>query len=136
LALRALFPVVGGDVSGDATIVEKPYAALREAAAWGWSTQHNQVVFGMPLVRLVWTNGQVRIPLALRVWQTGGPSKCDWALERLSYARKRRRGTPQFVLCDSWYPAQKLWKRIRDDGWSLVCQLKKHRIVEGRPLRA
>jgi hypothetical protein len=102
LALRALFPVVGGDWIVDDTIVEKPYAALLEAAAWVWSTTHNQGVFGIPMVRLVWTKGQVQIPLAFRVWKKGGPSKFDLAWELLSYARHRLRCTPQFVLFDAW----------------------------------
>jgi hypothetical protein len=35
---------------------------------------------------------------------------------------------------DSWYPSKKLLKRIRDYGWYFVCQLKKNRRFEGRPL--
>ena len=38
------------------------------------------------------------------------------------------------VLVDAWYPSKKLLKRIRDYGWYFVCQLKKKRRVEGRPL--
>src|SRR4051794_17613192 len=41
---------------------------------------------------------------------------------------------PHFVLFDSWYPSKKLLKRIRDYGWYFVCQLKKNRRFEGRPL--
>jgi hypothetical protein len=76
----------------------------------------------------------MRIPLAFRVWHKGGASKYDLALELLSYARNRRRCQPAFVLFDSWYPSKKLLKRIRDYGWYFVCQLKKHRRFEGRPL--
>jgi hypothetical protein len=84
LALRALFTVVGGDLIVDDTLVEKPYAALLEEAAWVWSTKHRKVVFGIPLVLLVWTDGRVRIPLAFRVWRKGGPSKFDRARDLLS----------------------------------------------------
>jgi hypothetical protein len=136
LPLRALFPVVGGYLIVDDTIVEQPYAALLEEAAWVWSTKHNQVVFGMPLVLLVWTNGQVRLPLAFRIWKKGGPSKFDVALALLSYARNRLCCKPQFVLFDAWYPSKKLWKRIRDYGWYCGCQLKKNRTFEGKPLKA
>jgi hypothetical protein len=125
LALRALFPGVGGSLIVDDTIVEKPYAALLEEGAWVGSTKHNQVVFGIPVVLLVWTNGQVRIPLAFRVWKKGGPSKFDLAWELLSYARNHLRCKPQVVLFDAWYPAKKLLKRLQDYGWYFVCQLKK-----------
>jgi hypothetical protein len=37
-------------------------------------------------------------------------------------------------LFDSWYPSQKLLKRIRDYGWYFVCQLKKNRRFAGRAL--
>jgi hypothetical protein len=135
-ALRALFTVVGGNLVVDDTVVEKPYATYLTEAAWVWSSKQNKVVFGIPLVLLVWTDGRVRIPLAFRVWQKGGPSKFDLALELLSYARNRLRCKPQFVLFDSWYPSKQLLKRIRDYGWYFVCQLKKNRRFEGYPLKA
>src|SRR5262245_30456699 len=58
----------------------------------------------------------------------------DLALELRSYARHRLTCKPHFVLFDSWYPSQKLLKCIRDYGWYFVCQLKKNRRFEGRPL--
>jgi putative transposase len=135
LALRALFTVVGGDLIVDDTIVEKPHAALLDEAAWVWSTKHNKVVFGIPLVLLVWTNGQVRIPLAFRLWRKGGPSKFDLALELLSYARNRLKVKPRAVLFDAWYPSRRVLRRIRDYGWSFVCQLKRNRLFDGKPLK-
>lgn len=135
LALRALFPVLGGDLIVDDTGVEKPYASWLEEASSVWSSKSRQVVFGIPVVLLVWTNGQIRIPLACRVWKKGGPSKFDLALELLSYARNRLKLKPRFVLFDAWYPSKRLLKRLRDYGWSFVCQLKKNRTFEGMPLK-
>ena len=134
LALRALFTVAGGYLLVDDTVIEKPYARLLGEAGWVWSSKQRKVVFGVSIVLLVWTDGQVRIPLAFRRWQKGGVSKFDLALELLSYARNRLRCKPQFVLFDSWYPSKKLLKRLRDYGWYFVCQLKKNRRFEGRPL--
>ena len=134
LALRLLFTVAGGYLILDDTVIEKPYARLLGEAAWVWSSKQRQVVCGVSVVLLVWTDGQVRIPLAFRLWHKGGPSKFTLALELLSYARNRLRCKPQFVLFDSWYPSKPLLKRLRDYGWYFVCQLKKHRRFEGRPL--
>jgi putative transposase len=134
LALRALFTVAGGYLILDDTVIEKPYARWLGEAAWVWSSKQKKVVFGVSMVLLVWTDGQVRIPLAFRLWRKGGPSKFDLALELLSYARNRLRCKPQFVLFDSWYPSKKLLKRVRDYGWYFVCQLKKNRRFEGRAL--
>jgi len=102
VALRALFTVMGGELMIDDTMVETPDAALLEEAAWVWSTQQHQVVFGIPVVRLVWTNGPVRIPLACRIWQQGGPATFDLALALLRDARNRLRVNPRFVLFTTW----------------------------------
>jgi putative transposase len=131
VALRTLFTVAGGYLILDDTVVEKPYARLLGEAAWVWSSKDKKVVFGVSLVLLVWTDGEIRIPVAYRVWHKGGLSKVDLALELLSYARNRLKSKPQFVLFDSWYPAQRLLKRIRDYGWYFVCQLKKNRTLDG-----
>jgi putative transposase len=136
LALRTLFQVMGGYLIVDDTVVDKPYATWLEEAAWVWSSKRQRVVFGISLVLLVWTDGQVRIPVAFRVWKPGGPSKFDLALELLSYARNQLRCKPRFVLFDSWYPSKKVLQRIRDYGWYFVCQLKKNRRFEGVPLQA
>ena len=86
LALRLLFVVTGGCLILDDTVVEKPYARLLGEAAWVWSNKQ-QVVFGVSLVLLVWTDGEVRIPVGYRVCHKGGPSKVDLALALLSHAR-------------------------------------------------
>jgi hypothetical protein len=77
LALRALCTVAGGYLIVDDTVVAKPYARLLEEAAWVWSNKDRTVLFGVSLVLLVWTDGQIRMPLAFRVWRTGGVSKHD-----------------------------------------------------------
>jgi Transposase DDE domain len=134
LALRTLFRVAGGYLIVADTVGAKPYARLLGEAAWGWSHKDRQGRFGVSVVLLVWTDGHVRLPLALRVWHKGGASKYALALELLSYARKRLKCKPPFVLFDSWYPSKQLLKRLRDYGGYVVCQLKKHRRFEGRPL--
>src|SRR5919198_246576 len=116
-ALRVLFTVVGGYLIVDDTVVEKPYAQLLSEAGWVWSSKCNKVVYGVAVVLVVWTDGQIRIPIGFRVWKKGGPSKFELALELLSYARNRLTCKPQFVLFDSWYPSKALLKRISNYGW-------------------
>jgi hypothetical protein len=55
--------------------VEKPYARWLEEAGWVGSSKRQAVVYGVSVVLLVWTDGQVRIPLGYRVWKKGGPSE-------------------------------------------------------------
>ena len=135
-ALRTLFTIAGGYLIVDDTVVAKPYARLLGEAAWVWSSKDKKVVFGVSLVLLVWTDGEVRLPVGYRVWHKGGPSKVDLALELLSHARNRLKCKPQFVLFDSWYPATRLLKRLKDYGGYFVGQLKKNRTFEGVALPA
>jgi hypothetical protein len=134
VALRTLFTVAGGFLIIDDTVVATPDARRLGEAAWVWSNKDKKVIFGVSVVLLGWTDGQVRIPVGYRVWQQGGLSKVDLALALLSDARNRRKCQPQFVLFDSWYPAQRLLNRLRDYGWDFVCQVKKKRRFEGQPL--
>ena len=106
-----------------------------ESLAWVFSSQQRKPVYGFSLVLLIWTNGTLRIPLGIRLWRKGGPSKYQLALELLSYARNRLRCRPEYVLCDAWYPSKALLKRIHDYGWYFVCRLKKNRRFNGQVLR-
>jgi putative transposase len=135
LAVRALFAWERGDLILDDTVIPKPFATAMEGLAGVVSSQAGKPVYGLSLVLLVWTNGALRIPLGLRLWRRGGPSKHELALELLSYARNRLRCRPEYVLFDAWYPSRRLLKRIRDYGWYFVCRLKKNRRFNGQPLR-
>jgi putative transposase len=135
-AFRALFVWERGYLIIDDTVVPKPFATAMEGLAWVFSSQQRKPVYGFSVVLLIWTDGSIRIPLGIRLWHKGGPSKFALALELLSYARNRLHCRPAYVLCDAWYPSKALLKRIRDYGWYFVCRLKKNRRFNGQPLRA
>jgi putative transposase len=135
-AFRTLFIWERGDLILDDTVIPKPFATAIESLAWVFSSQQRKPVYGFSLVLLVWTKGRLRLPLGLRLWRQGGPSKYELALELLSYARHRLHCHPAYVLFDAWYPSTRLLKRIRDYGWYFVCRLKKNRRFNGQPLRA
>src|SRR5918992_592657 len=136
LAVHALFVRERGYLILDDTVIPNPFATAMESLAWVYSSRERKPVYGFALVLLVWTNGTCRVPLGLRLWRKGGPSKYVLALELLSYARNRLRCRPAYVLFDAWYPSKPLLKRIRDYGWYFVCRLKKNRRFNGQPLRA
>jgi putative transposase len=136
LASRTLFVWERGYLIIDDTVLAKPFATAIEGLAWVFSSQERKPVYGLSLVLLVWTNGTLRLPLGLRLWRKGGPSKHELALELLSYARNRLRCRPDYVLFDAWYPSRRLLKRILDYGWYFVCRLKKNRRFNNQPLRA
>jgi hypothetical protein len=136
LACRALFVWDRGYLILDDTVIPKPFATAIEGLAWVFSSRERRPVLGLSLVLLIWTNGTLRIPLGVRLWRKGGPSKYELALELLSYARNRLRCRPEYVLFDAWYPSKRLLKRIRDYGWYFVCRLKKNRRFNGQAVRA
>jgi putative transposase len=135
LAVRTLFVWERGYLIIDDTVLPKPFATAMEGLAWVFSSQARKPVYGLSLVLLVWTNGTLRIPLSMRLWDKGGPSKYVLALELLSYARNRLRCSPAYVLFDALYPSRPLLKRIRDYGWYFVCRLKKNRRFNGHAVR-
>jgi hypothetical protein len=135
-AFRTLFVWERGSLIIDDTVVPKPFATTMEGLAWVFSSQDHKPVYGFSVVLLIWTDGHVRIPLGIRLWHKGGPSKYALALDLLSYARNRLHCRPEYVLFDAWYPSKALLKRIRDYGWYFVCRLKKNRRFNGQPLRA
>src|ERR687888_2593194 len=136
VACRTLFVWARGFLIIDDTVIPKPFATAMEGLAWVFSSQERRPVYGFSLVLLVWTDGRLRIPLGVRLWHKGGPSKYELALELLSYARNRLRCRPAYVLFDAWYPSKALLKRIRDYGWYFVCRLKKNRRFNGQAVRA
>jgi putative transposase len=134
-ACRRLFVWERGYLIIDDTVIPKPFATAMAGLTWVFSSQERKPVYGFSLVLLVWTDGVGRIPLGMRLWRKGGPSKYDLALELLSYARNRLRCHPEYVLFDAWYPSKAVLKRIRDYGWYFVCRLKKNRRFNGSALR-
>jgi Transposase DDE domain len=135
LACRTLFVWGRGYLIIDDTVMAKPFATAIEGLAWVYSSHDHQPVYGLSLVLPVWTHGTVRIPLGMRLWHKGGPSKYVLALELLSYARNRLRCHPDDVLFEAWYPSKSLLKRLRDDGWYVICRLKKNRRFNGHAVR-
>jgi putative transposase len=134
-AFHTLFVWERGYLIIDDTVIPKPFATAMEGLAWVYSSQAHKPVYGFSLVLLVWTDGIVRIPLGVRLWQKDGPSKYTLALDLLSYARNRLHCHPDYVLFDAWYPSRALLKRVRDYGWYFVCRLKKNRRFNGQAVR-
>jgi hypothetical protein len=136
IACRTLFAWERGFLIIDDTVIPKPFATAIDGLAWVFSSQERRPMCGLSLVLLGWTDGTLRVPLGLRLWRKGGPSKYELALALLSYARNRLRCRPAYVLFDAWYPSKPLLKRIRDYGWDFVCRLKKNRRFNDRAVRA
>ncbi len=110
------------------------WAQKSEAVSWVWSSSHARTVKGMQVVVLIWTDGQVKVPLGIRLWRKGGHSKVELAAQLLREA-KRRGLCPEYVLFDSWYTAAKLLHLLADLEWKYVARLKSNRLFEGHAVR-
>ncbi len=91
------------------------------------------MVLGLNLVVLIWTDGQRRIPVGIKLWRKGQQSKVVLAAKLLRWA-KRLGLQPEYVLMDSWYSAKALLKQMRSYDWHFVTRLKKNRNFNGRRL--
>jgi hypothetical protein len=83
LAVRTRFIWKRGDLLIDDTVIPQPFATAMEGLAWVFSSQEHHPIYGVSLVLLVWTNGTFRLPLGIRLWPQGGPSKYVLAWELL-----------------------------------------------------
>lgn len=90
----------GGSLVLDDTSWER-FARVAEAVSWVWSSSVGKPVWGMQVVLLLGTDGKWKVPLGIRIWRKGGPSKGALAIELLRQAR-RRGLQPAYVLGDSW----------------------------------
>lgn len=124
----------GGWLEIDDTVLDK-FGEHIFGVAWVYSSRQQRVVRGLNLVVLIWTDGQRRIPVGIKLWRSGGPTKIVLAARLLRWA-KRLGLQPDFVVMDSWYSPKRLLKQIRSYQWHFVTRLKKNRKFKEKKLRA
>ena len=66
----------GGYLVIDDTSWER-FTRVAEAVSWVWSSSVGKPVWGMQVVLLLWTKGKGKVPLGVRIWRQGGPSKVE-----------------------------------------------------------
>jgi putative transposase len=116
---------MGGYVVVDDTSWER-FTRVADAVSWVWSSRVGKPVGGRQVVLLLWTNGKWQVPLGIRIWRKGGPSKVTLAIDLLRQAR-RRGLQPAYVLCESWYAAAEIMNLLNRWGWYYVMRLKSNR---------
>lgn len=116
---------MGGYLVIDDTSWER-FTRVAEAVSWVWSSSAGKPIRGMQVVLVLWTNGKWKVPLGIRIWRKGGPSKVDLAIDLLRQAH-RRGLQPTHVLCDSWYAAAEILNLVHGWGWHYVMRLKSNR---------
>jgi hypothetical protein len=114
----------------DDTTLDKPYASKMALVSRHWSGKHHEVVQGINLISLVWTNGNGCLPCDYRLYNKAqdGLDKNDHFRAMLQQA-KARSFSPSIVAFDSWYGSLPNLKLIRDFGWDWLTRLKRNRKV-------
>jgi len=83
------------------------FTRVADAVRWVWSSSVGKSGWGMQVVLLLGMDGKWKIPISLRLWRRGGPSKVELASGLLGQAQ-RQGLPPAYVLADSWYAAAQL----------------------------
>ena len=116
----------------DDSTLDKPYARHIDLVTRHWSGKHHEVVRGINLITLLWTDGDRKIPVDYRIYsKADGKTKNDHFWEMLLMA-KGRGFAPKYVLFDGWYASLENLKQVRDHGWRWLTRLKGNRLVNAR----
>lgn len=105
---------------------------VAEAVSKVWSSTAGGVRLGIQVVLLIWTDGKRKVPISMRVWQKGGQSKVELAIEMLREAFAWG-VQPKYVLFHSWYAARAIFNLLSEVGWKYVSRLRSNRLLGRAP---
>ena len=129
---REAIELVGGILSVDDSVLDKPYSDRNKAALVDlfWSGKHKQVVQGINLVSLFYTDIQgVSVPVNYRIVdKKTGKTKNEYfremLVEVLSWGLM-----PSWVTGDSWYSSLENLKFIRSQRLNFMFSIESNRVV-------
>jgi len=132
LVTQGWIDLLGGVVSCDDTVLEKPYSHPQATALLGyfWSSKAAKPVLGVSLVTLYYTsvNG-VRVPINYRLCdKTAGKTKNQYFQEM--WQEVRQWGLcPRALTSDTWYAAKANLNVLKDDHTGFLVGVAKNRLV-------
>ena len=96
--------LTGGYLIVDDTVVDKPYAEKMELVRWQWSGTHHDVVKGIGVITLLWTDGNQHLPVDFRVYDPEGDGKTkNQHFQDMMVSAINQGFKPRYVLFDSWF---------------------------------
>ena len=116
----------------DDCTIEKVHSRKMELVTRHWSGNKRAVISGINLITLVWTDGDIAIPVDWRVFNKSKDqlTKNDHARQMLQKAQERG-FEPRAVWWDSWYSSLENLKLIRSFKWKFFVAIKTDRIISG-----
>ena len=128
---RDLVVLCGGYLVVDDTVVDKPYAEKIDLVRWQWSGTHHDVVKGIGVITLLWTDGDQHIPVDFRVYNPDGDGKTkNQHFKDMLVIALDRGFKPRYVVFNSWFSSLDNLKFGRKHKRKWLTQLKKNRIVD------
>jgi hypothetical protein len=120
----------GGILVPDDSTLDKPFSRRNDLVCRHWSGKHKEVVSGINLITLLWTDGDRAVPTDYRIFDkdTNGKTRNDHFSEMLMEAHERG-FAPPMVCFDSWYSSIENLKMVRGVGWHFLTRLKSNRQV-------
>ena len=120
----------------DDSTLDKPHAKHISLVTRHWSGKHKKPVRGINLITLLWSDGDLKVPVDYRVFnKLDGKTKHDHFWEMLLMA-KGRGFSPKYVLFDTWYASLENLKQVRHYGWHWLTRLRGDRVVSADDRRA
>ncbi len=119
----------------DDSVLDKPRAEETALVHWQYSGAHHDVVKGIGLESLLWTNDEGHhIPIDYRIYDknTDGKTKNEHFRDMINLA-KHRGFSPKFVLFDGWYASLNNLKMLDRLNFKWITQLPKNRVVSLEP---
>ena len=114
----------------DDSTLDKLDAKQIELVTRHWSGKHHQVVLGINLITLLWTEGDSHIPCDYRIYDKNNEGRSKNAHCRALLREAKNRGlSPTHVVFDSWYSGLDNLKTIRQLGWEWLTRFKSNRQV-------
>jgi hypothetical protein len=127
---KGLLNPVGGTLSVDDTVLDKPYSHKMKLVAYFGSGKHHAVVKGLNLVTLYYTDRQgCNPPVNYRVYdkaenKTKNDDFQDMLAEVLAWGLR-----PAFTTGDSWYACEKNLKKVKNHQMGFVFAVESNRTV-------
>jgi DDE superfamily endonuclease len=123
----------GGTLSGDDTVLDKPYRNLNTTALvdYFWSGKHKRVVKGINLITLYYTDPTgISVPINYRLNdKQDGKTKHDYFREMI--AEVMEWGIqPGMITADSWYASVGTLTHLKNGAWGFLFAIESNRLVQ------
>ena len=116
----------------DDTTLDKSYSRENELTSYHWSGNVHNVINGISIVNMLWSNGEKYVPVDYRIYKPEVDKKHLTKNDHFQEMLKRAKSLkikPSYVLSDTWYGSVKNMKFVDKLGWKFIFGMKENRLV-------